>query len=118
MPNYHFKIACNAGKQYGNAHGLSRRPCQIENKFCRQYEFMERANNEKQVCSITMPSTWSNDDLITKQKDDPTIKDVYKAVLEGVTPNSVITTSWTATYKRLASDFEQLKLCNEVLERS
>ena len=52
-----------------------------------------------------MPPTWSNDDLRIKQKDDPTIKDVYKAVLEGVTPNSLMTTSWTATAKCLASDY-------------
>ena len=93
MPHYRFKIAHNAGKQLGNAHGLSRRPYQNENKSCRQFELMKKANNEKQVCSITMSSTWSNDDLSTKQKDDPTIKDVYKAVLEGVTPNSLMTTS-------------------------
>ena len=65
-----------------------------------------------------MPPTWSNDDLYTKQKDDLTIKDVYKAVLEGVTPNGLMTTSWTATAKRLASDYERLKLCDGMLIRS
>ena len=76
---------------------------------------MERANNEKQVCLITMPPTWSNDDRRTKQKDDPAIKDVYKVVLEGVTHNSLMITSWTATAKCLASDYERLKLCDGVL---
>ena len=65
-----------------------------------------------------MPPTWSNDDLCAKQKDDPTIKDVYKAMLEGVTPNSLMTTSWTVIAHRLASDFKRLKLCNGVLVRS
>ena len=46
------------------------------------------------------------------------IKDVYKAVLEGVTPNSLMTTSWTATAKRFASDYERLKLRDGVLVRS
>ena len=93
LSEYRFKIAHRVGKQHGNADGLSRRPCQNENKPCRQCELMERDNNEKQVCLITMPPTWSNDDIRTKQNDDPTIKDVYKAVLEGVTPNILMTTS-------------------------
>ena len=79
---------------------------------------MDRANNEKQVCSITMPPTCSNDDLSTIHKDDPIIKDVYKAVLQGITLNILLTTSRTATAKRLASDFERLQLCNGVLVRS
>ena len=118
LSEYRFKIVHRAGKQHGNADGLSRRPCQNENKSCRQCELMERANNEKHVCLITMPPTWSNEDLSAKQKEDPTIKDVYQAVLEGVAPNSLMTTSWTATAKRLASDFERLKLCDGVLVRT
>ena len=117
LSEYRFKIVRRAGKQHGNADGLSRRPCQNENKSCRQCELMERANNEKHVCLITMPPTWSNEDLSVKQTEDPTIKDVYQAVLEGVAPNSLMTTSWTATAKRLASDFERLKLCDGVLVR-
>ena len=93
LPEYRFKIAHRAGKQHSNADGLSRRPCPNENKSCRQCELMERANNEKQVCLITTLPTWSNDDLRTKQKDNPTIKDVYSAVLEGITHNILMTTS-------------------------
>ena len=62
-----------------------------------------------------MPPTKSNNDLSTKQKDDSTIKDVYKVLIEGVTLNSLMTTNWTATANRFVSDFELLNLCNGVL---
>lgn len=45
------------------------------------------------------------------------MKDVYKAVLQGVTPIIQMTYRWTATAKGLANDFERLKLYNEVIVR-
>ena len=118
LSEYRFKIALRAGKQHGNADGLSRRPCQGADMACRQCELMERANVEKQVCSITIPPTWSNDELSVKQKADPVIKDVYDELLRGVAPSGQTTTSWTATTKRLASEYDRLKLCDGVLVRS
>ena len=55
--------------------------------------------------------------LKCKQKDDSIMKDVYKAVLQGVTPIIQMTYRWTATAKGLANDFERLKLYNEVIVR-
>ena len=40
LSEYRLKIVHRAGMQHGNADGLSRRPCQNENKSCRQCELM------------------------------------------------------------------------------
>ena len=83
---YRFKIAHKTGKQHSNANGMSRRLFQNESQSRRQYELMERTNNEKQVWLIVMPPTWSNDELSSWQKYNSTIKDIYIAVLENVAP--------------------------------
>ena len=101
-------IEHRAGSKHRNADALRRIPCR---KMC-------CLETKSRVYSISCQSSESSTSLKAKQSEDKDIKQVLKWVASGVKPNSEELSSYGQFVKALYSQWDDLKVVDEILYKS
>lgn len=87
LQQYEFEVVHRRGLSHGNADGLSRRHCEIDNcRYCAKIEEKCSEKKERSVARITLEAEnlklWSKD-----QKEDPSISVIFQGKETGVRPS-------------------------------
>ena len=117
LNEYKFTIEHRAGKNHGNADGLSRQPC----RQCGRTDDDPEEDSDQEaprVRAIHLQPAYTEAQLADLQQQDDNIVPVYKAMETGERPTANDVTSWPATAKRYWQDWERLRMNNGVLRRA
>ena len=128
LSEYEYVIIHRAGKDHGNADGLSRQSC----KQCGQIEVdvnatvgrsvggpkdKKRMKESSRINVITMSPEWEVSIIAEKQRNDPDIGPIYRALELQKQPTADDIVSWPRVAKKYAVDWPRLVLEEGVAKR-